>query len=113
MSLTAVYNALLRHLQTYACTGIASETLTQGEVVKTPAAPVTLRLAVLPMTARDVQYQEAGAYTLQDVNAYEIGAQTMARGWTFSYKSSTYVVEDSKNYLTEGNFVRYLCRRVQ
>jgi hypothetical protein len=110
MSLTNVYKSLLPHVRTYSVQR-STTVHNQGEVEETLTA-LTLRAAILPISARVLQTLPAGEYTSQDVNAYELGGElTLARRDQIAYRGASYFVNDVKDWRDEGNFVRYLCKK--
>jgi hypothetical protein len=113
MAFTIVDETLQEHVADRTVRLVVSEGYEQGEYVLDLADDSTLALAVLPMTPNQIRTQrEAGAYTTQDVNAYEIGGGlTLTARAEIDYNGNTYYVQHILDYRTEGGFVRYMCKK--
>jgi len=114
VSYTSVYRTLESHAADHNVRPVGTEGYIEGEYTRYVGPDQTLRLAVLPLTARQILSLPAGEYTAQDVNAYEIGdTATLTRGAEIDHKYQAFVVQDILDRRTEGGYVRYLCKRIQ
>jgi len=112
MSLTAVATSLKRHLRTCTVTPPGTEQTIGGEVVRTPGTPVSMSLAVFPLSAKELKFLPEGVYTKQDVKLYEMGGRTIQPQSTVETPDGdSYLVNDYTDRSFEGNFSKYLCKR--
>ena len=113
MSLTGVASAIVRHKRTVTVTPPGAETLLGGEYVKVSGTPVSMSVAVFPLTDKELRFLPEGSYTKQDVKIYEIGGRTIeARSIVTVPDGGTYLVNDYVDRTFEGNFSKYLCKRL-
>lgn len=113
MSLTSVYSALNRHLRTVTVTPPGTETRIGGEPVRVAGTPVEMSLAVLPLTDKELRHLPEGTYTKQDVKLYEIGGRTIqSRSTVETPDGDLFTVNDYVDRSFEGNFSKYLCKRL-
>lgn len=112
MSLTTVSTSIVRHLRSVIVTPAGSEQNIGGEVVRIPGAPVTMSLAVFPLSNKELKFLPEGAYTKQDVKLYEIGGRSIEKkSMVQTPDGDRYIVNDYVDRVFEGNFSKYLCKR--
>lgn len=113
MSLTAVHTAIVRHLRTVTVTPPGAEEVIGGEYVSVHGIPASMSVAVFPLTDKELRFLPEGAYTKQDVKLYEIGGRTIAsKSLVATPDGDTYLVNDYVDRSFEGNFSKYLCKRL-
>lgn len=80
-----------------------------GEPPKTVRAVAT----ILPMTAYDLQFYEAGTYTSEDVKVIVEGRVDLPLGTQFQRDGATYELRESRNYDRVANLRRYVAKRLR
>ena len=113
MSITNVHVAINRYLQNITCDIYGSETYVDGELVKTyTATGVTKKLAVFPLTNRDMRFLEQGQYTFQDKKVYEIGAGTLTDKSIITHDGSKYLIDGGTKRNFEGGYTIYISKKI-
>jgi len=77
--------------------------------------PQTIRVVatILPMTARDLQYYEAGTYTSEDVKVIVEGHVDLPIGTQFVKDGVTYELRELRNYDEVAGLRRYVAKRLR
>lgn len=113
MSLTGVSTAITRHLRTCTVTPVGTEQLIGGEYVTAGGVPVEMSLAMFPLSDKELKFLPEGAYTKQDIKLYEIGGRTIEpKSLVATPDGDTYMVNDYVSREFEGNFSKYICKRL-
>ena len=80
-----------------------------GEPPKTVRAVAT----ILPMTAYDLQFYEAGQFTTEDVKVIVEGHVDLPLGTQFQRDGATYELRELRNYDRVANIRRYVAKRLR
>lgn len=80
-----------------------------GEPPRTVMAVAT----ILPMTAYDLQFYEAGQFTTEDVKVIVEGHVDLPLGTQFQRDGATYELRELRNYDRVANIRRYVAKRLR
>lgn len=77
--------------------------------------PQTIRAVatILPMTAYDLQFYEAGKFSTEDVKVIVEGRVNLPLGTQFERDGAKYELRESRNYDRVANLRRYVAKRLR
>jgi hypothetical protein len=89
--------------ETYNGSGILTTTYSSG---------TAKRLAIFPITFKDVQNASEGGYTMQDKKFYEIGSPSIPLKSIINFESEQYLTDQISDRNFEGNFSMYIGKKI-
>lgn len=107
--ITAVYSAIIKHLQTFTVE-TESGVYVDGDYVETLTA-TTVDLASFPLTFKDLRMVPEGAYTAEDRKFFEIGEPTLNVHDVVISGSDRYRIMQITNRNNDGGFSAYIGKR--
>lgn len=78
-----------------------------------PSRTIRAVATILPMTAYDLQFYEAGTYTSEDVKVIVEGRVNLPIGTQFQRDGATYELRELRNYDRIANIRRYIAKRLR
>jgi hypothetical protein len=94
-----VFPALLRYMQDCTVKSLESEGYTDGEYTPVYATGISVRLAVFPLTPRDLKFYEVGEGTITDKSE-------------ITFNDNKYLVNGGSNRFFHGGFTSYIGKRI-
>jgi hypothetical protein len=73
---------------------------------------VAKRLAVFPVTFKDIQNSGEGGYTMQDRKFYEIGSASIPLKSIINFESQKYLTDQVSDRNFEGTFSTYIGKKI-
>jgi hypothetical protein len=107
-----VFPALLRYMQDCTVKSLESEGYTDGEYTPVYATGISVRLAVFPLTPRDLKFLGEGQFTMQDMKFYEVGEGTITDKSEITFNDNKYLVNGGSNRFFHGGFTSYIGKRI-
>jgi len=83
-----------------------------GELEQVFTTGVSKRLAIFPLTFKDLQQATEGQYTTQDKKFYEIGIPTLTLKSIVSFESEDYLIDQVSNRMFDGGFSMYMGKKI-
>jgi hypothetical protein len=83
-----------------------------GILTQTYVTGVAKKLALFPMTFKDLQMAGVGNYTMQDKKFYEIGSASITLKSIIYYDSEKYFIDGASDRNFEGRFTMYMGKKI-
>jgi hypothetical protein len=83
-----------------------------GRLTITYVTGVAKRLAVFPMTFKDLQFVGEGNYTMQDKKFYECGSPSISLKSILYHNDESYKVDSLQDRSFEGSFSIYIGKKI-
>lgn len=110
--ITHVNKAIRKFLQPVLVDLFSSESFDgAGELTQVYETGVSVKLALFPLSNRDLKYLPEGQFTNQDLKIYEVGAGTLTDKSIINYSDNKYLVNGGSQRDFEGGFTSYIAKR--
>ena len=83
-----------------------------GKLQQVFATGVSKRLAIFPLTFKDLQFESEGGYNRQDKKFYEIGEPSINQKSIVYFEDEKYLVDQVSNRLFDGGFSMYIGKKI-